>query len=154
MIQDYKQFFSRPAEQVAPDLLGRMLTLHLYNETRTGRILETGAYQEGKITPSREGMLYSPGTLFLMPRRAFLLFNIATERENYPSCVEIRRVACEDRIVNGPGAVSKAFGITKDLDGILLGEQIQITGERVEKSLIVKEDGEADNCSGYFSIKT
>src|SRR3989338_1479428 len=153
MIQDYKQFFSRPAEQVAPDLLGRMLTLHLYNETRTGRILETGAYQEGKITPSREGMRYAPGTLFLMPRRAFLLFNIATEKEGYPSCVEIRRVAFEEKVVNGPGAVSKAFGITKDLDGILLGDQIQISGERVESSLITRRNGDSDNCLGYFSIK-
>jgi len=151
---NYQQFFARTAGEVAPDLLGRLLTATTESGVITGRILETGAYQEGNETPSRAGMRYAPGTLFLMPRRGFLLFNIATDREGYPSCVEIRRVACEDKVVNGPGAISKAFGITKDLDGILLGEQIQITGERVEKSLIVKEDGEADNCSGYFSIKT
>jgi len=149
----YQQFFSRPAGEVAPDLLGRLLTATTEKKVITGRILETGAYQEGNEIPSRAGMKYPPGTIFLMPHRGFLLFNIATAREGYPSCIEIRRVAFEDRTVNGPGAASKAFGITNDLDGILLGEQVQITGERIEQSLIVRQDGKADNCLGYFSIK-
>lgn len=34
------------------------------NEELRGIILETAAYEGGKMTESRKGMLYAPGTIF------------------------------------------------------------------------------------------
>ena len=152
IFMDYHKFFGRKVDIVAKDLLGRSI-LRITNKGNTAaKIIETGAYEEGE-TPSREGMKYAPGTIFLMPYRSTYLFNIATDKRGYPSCVEIREIALHDKIISGSGKVSKFFDIGPDLDGIVLGEEIKIIGENVDKSKIKKIKGKSDNCIGYFLIK-
>ena len=150
---NYKKFFDRKVEEVAMDLLGRQLLRVTEKGGTSGRIVQTGAYEVGRETKSREGMKYAPGTIFLMPYRGSNLLNIATDKGGYPSCVEIRQIAFHDKVIDGSGAVTKALGIEPDLDGILLGEELQIIGEPVGRSQIKKIKGEADNCLGYYSIK-
>ena len=149
---DYHKFFGRKADRVAKDLLGRSILRITNKGSTSARIVETGAYEEGE-TPSREGMKYSPGTIFLMSYRGTYLFNIATGKRGYPSCVEIREIALHDKKISGSGKVSKFFDIGSDLDGILLGEAIKIIGENVDKYKIKKVKGRSDNCIGYFFIK-
>lgn len=148
---DYKEFFERKPEVVARELLGR--TLFRESKSVAGRIIETGAYRKGKQTISRKGMAYRSGRIFLMPRRGYDLFNISTEAEGKPSCVEIRAIESNNKKIVGPGKMSKYFGLTPEFDNILFGTEFQLFGESVRKSKIVKVKGRVDNCLGYFSIK-
>ena len=150
---NYDKFFSRTADNVAKDLLGRILVVRSPEGTVIGRVTETGAYDGGEETDSRKGMKYIPGTLFLMGYRGSNLFNISTDRKGHPSCVEVREIEIDDRKIKGSGRVSTALGVTSDLDGLVLGEKVQIIGESVGPLRIRRRKGEADNCLGYYSIK-
>ena len=150
---DYPKFFGRGVEEVAKDLLDRLLVRDTEKGTTSGRIIEVGAYEGGKETKSREGMKYSPGKIFLMPYRGCHLLNIATDKAGYPSCVEIRKVAFHDKIIDGSGAVANFLNIDSHLDGILLGQELKIAGESVPESRIKRVSGDSDNCLGYFLIK-
>ena len=150
---DYQRFFRRSSEEVAKDLLGRSLARTTKKGSTSGRIVETGAYQEGNETPTRAGMKYAPGTLFLMKYRNSYLFNIATDRKDYPSCVEIRELAFHNRHVKGSGAITKFFEITPDLNEIVLGDEIEVLGDSVERSRIKRISGNSSNCLGYFLIE-
>mgnify|MGYP001579569348 CR=1 FL=1 len=149
---DYRRFFERKAEEVAKDLLGRILIRTTRIGSTSATIIETGAYEGGKEIKARKGMEYEPGRLFLMPCRGNLLFNIATDREIYPSCVELRKVGTHEKTVTGSGAITRFFDIPKYLDGVLLGGEIQIIGESLEKSKIKKIKSDIKNCLGIYSI--
>jgi 3-methyladenine DNA glycosylase Mpg len=150
---DYGKFFRRESDEVARDLLGRLLIRNTERGATAGRITQIGAYEEGSEIPSREGMKYAPGRIFLMSHRGSHLLNISTEKKGYPSCVEIRQITFHDKIINGAGKVTTTFGITPDLDGLVLGKELQILGKPVEKSRIKRMKGDSDNCIGYFLIK-
>ena len=147
---NYEEFFGRKAEDVAVDLIGRILISELKEEIVGGRIIEVGAYEEGKEISSRKGMKYSPGKIFLMPYRGHYFFNISTDREGFPSCVEIRQIELKNKIVKGSGAVSNVLGITSNLDGIMFGEKLKIFEEPIKKYKIKKLKGASENCLGYF----
>lgn len=149
---DYKKFFGRKSEEVAQDLLGRFL-IKTTRKAIVGMITQTGAYEEGKDIVSRDGMKYAPGTIFFMPFRGSNLLNIATEKEGYPSCVEIREVAFPDRVVTGSGAVTNFLDLKQGLEGKLVGKELKISGKPVEKTKIKKVNGTSENCLGYFLIK-
>ena len=150
---DYDKFFSRNSEEVAVDLLGRMLLRNTKIGSTSGRIIETGVYVGGKETKSREGMKYTPGKIFLMPYRGSSLLNISTDREGFASCVEIRGIAFHSGVINGAGKVARFFDITEDLDSIMLGEELQIIGDAVDKSEVRKAKGDSSNCVGFCYIK-
>lgn len=150
---DYHKFFGRESNEVARDLLGRLLVRNTEKGSTSGRIVQTGAYEGGNGTPTRAGMKYPPGTLFLMKYRNSYLFNIATGEEGKPSCVEVRELAFHNGRIEGPGAVTKFFEITPDLDGILLGDKIEILGDSVDESEVKRVKGTSDNCRGYFLVK-
>lgn len=151
-ISDYKDFFGRSSDKVARDLIGRLLIRTSSKGITAGKITEVGAYEGGKEMPSRNGMKYAPGCLYLMSRRGNQLFNIATDREGFASCVEIREMSFHDRVVHGPGAISKYLEITKDLDGIYFGFELQISEEIADRTRIKIFPGESDNCLGYFTL--
>ena len=145
--------FARTATSVAKDLVGRMLVRKTPTGITAGKILQTGAYEGGRETNSRLGMNYSPGTIFLMPFRGFRLLNIATDKERFPSCVEIREVAYHDKRIKGSGAISNYLDIHQELDGLPLHENwLYILGESVNKNKIICEESSAENCLGYFSL--
>ena len=149
---DYEKFFSRKSEIVARELIGKQILRTANNGSVSCMIAETGAYEGGNINDSRKGMLYVPGTLFLMPFRAYKLLNIATDREGFPSCVEIRRIQLIDKQIKGPGSISKFLGL-EGLDGMLLGNEVQILDNtNLANPMVIKSDGKSENCLGYFSL--
>ena len=150
---DYRRFFRRSAEEVAKDLLGRYLVRETRDLSLVGRIIQTGAYGEGTETPSREGMLYTPGTIFVMPFRGSSFLNIATDRSGEPSCVLVRQVALNESVLDGPGKVGDFFEI-EDLDGFSFGDEFQLLGDPVDQSKMKRQvRGTSDNCLGYYSLK-
>lgn len=150
---DYQTFFQRDAETVAKNILGRQL-IRIENGqvVSTGKILQTAAYSGGKMTPIRQGMLYAPGTIFIMPFRGLHFLNITTLYEDEPSCVLIRQVSA-DKILDGPGKVGKFFNVAS-LDGIVIGQELQLKGESVDLEIITVDVTEApENCFGYYGIE-
>ncbi len=117
------QFFDRDALDVAPDLIGKILVRRLENgKTLKLRITETEAYRgeedkachasKGK-TPRTEVMYMSPGTIYIyLIYGMYQMLNFVTEQENLPHAVLIRGAG----EFNGPGKLTKALKITKDLN--------------------------------------
>jgi DNA-3-methyladenine glycosylase len=150
---DYVKFFDRKTDVVARDLLGRMFVRSTSSGDTIGRIIEIGAYVDGNETYTRTGMKYSAGTIFLMSYRSSRMLNIATGKEGRPSCVEIRGLEINDKVVRGSGRVTNVLNIGEDLDGILLGDELTIAGERAKRTEIVESEGQVDHCVGIYSIK-
>jgi 3-methyladenine DNA glycosylase Mpg len=150
---DYQRFFGRRADVVAKNLVGRLLVRTTESGITAGQILEVGAYEDGKEVPSRVGMKYSPGKIFLMPYRGTNLLNISTGKEGFPSCVEVRKLGLHDEVLIGSGKIASYLDISRDFDGLDLGEGIKISGEGVKKSHIIELEGLADNCIGIYAIR-
>lgn len=149
---NYETFFGRKAEIVARELIGRLLMRIGDKGTTTCEITETGAYEGGSETPSRAGMKYGPGRIFLMPYRGTYLFNIATGKEGEPSCVEIRELGFHNRRLKGSGLIASELDITTKLNGVMLGKEVLIEVAPAMPSLIIIErtKGKTPNCVGYF----
>lgn len=149
---NYNAFFDRKSDIIAREILGKKISRVTSSGEITGTIAESGAYEGRKITPSREGMLYDPGTLFLMPFRGLKLLNITTGGEGYPSCIEIRKLWVPGREIKGPGAISKFLDLG-GLEGTLLGNEVKILdGADSEGFSITRVKGKSENCLGYFLL--
>lgn len=155
-------FYARLAEVVAKALLKGKIMRKLPCGNIEGAILETGAYQGGNITKSRRGMLYKPGTIFLMPFRGLTSLNIATEEEYFTSCVEIRAAEFDGKLIETPHKLTKFLSLdyyepAKNLDGKMLGEELLI--KPLEKSLpesqiiVHRPSSRSDNCIAYYTVR-
>ncbi len=135
-------FYRRPAPMVAWDLLGKIMIRRGHEGTVGGVIVETEAYL-GKndlachashgITP-RNRIFYesSPGTVYVFQcHGGNYLFNVLTTEHRPMECVLVRAVQplvgiermrrrrpVEDQqLTSGPAKLSRAFGITKSVNG-------------------------------------
>lgn len=158
---DQNQFFGRKPEAVAKDLLGRYLVRQITgSRIVTATIAEVGAYSGDLNQPSRAGMNYAPGTLFMMPHRGYHLLNVATEREGTPSCIEIRAVdlgeAHQDiankKLVSGSARIANLFKVAS-FDGRPFNQVFRLGGSPVAKGKVTRTPGQSENCLGYFSLK-
>jgi 3-methyladenine DNA glycosylase Mpg len=156
---DYRAFFNRKSDVVAKDLLGRYLVKTtpsgLTRCERLCELTEVGAYKGDLDLPSRAGMSYAPGELFLMPYRGTLLFNIATGKEGDPACVEIRAAKFGEKETKGSGRIAHMFGLTEKLDGKDFEKVFRLSGDPVARKNISFSHGRgmSENCTGYFSLK-
>jgi len=155
-------FYARPSEAVAKALLNANIIRKLPTGDIKGKIIETGAYEGGSPTKSRKGMLYKPGTVFLMPHRGLTSINIATGEEYMASCVEIRAAQFEEQLIETPYKLANFLSISykdisKNLDGKLIGDELFIEplGKCLPDSQIVfkRPISKSDNCIGYYSIE-
>ena len=118
-----RQFFERTTLVVARDLLGKYLVRQTSDSIIAEMITETEAYigqkdlachaSKGR-TPRTEVMFGPAGHayIYLIYGMHFCL-NIVTEREKFPSAVLLRGV----QNINGPGRLTKHFGINASLKG-------------------------------------
>jgi DNA-3-methyladenine glycosylase len=137
-----RSFFSRATLQVARDLLGTQL-VHIDKGVRiAGTILETEAYigetdlgchAKAGRTPRTAVMYGPPGHAYVyFTYGMHWLFNIVTEREDFPAAVLIRAIDPTDGLAiiserrgnrprrdwaNGPGKLTQALGISKQHNG-------------------------------------
>ena len=118
-------FFARPSDEVAPDLIGKIL----WSPRRGGgRLTEVEAYLpvEDPASHSAPGptkrnaaMFGPPGTIYVfLSYGVHHLLNVVCDRREIGSAVLIR--AFEPFC--GPGRVGKALGIHAALNGLPLGE--------------------------------
>ena len=124
------EFYHRPCLDVARELVGKVL---VHGDLRL-RITETEAYcgesdtachaSKGR-TARTEVMYREAGTIYIyLCYGMHWMLNIVTGEENEPEAVLIR--ACEGKM-NGPGKLTKALGITGQLNrGSILGDELWI----------------------------
>lgn len=139
-------FYSRPAAEVAPDLLGCLLISEVRGERTSGRIVETEAYTGPEDPAShaaaaigrtaRNDPLYGPpGSAYIhLNYGIHWCLNTVTDREGHPAAVLIRalepaegeevmaRRRGRDELTNGPARLVRALGIGPQLQRHLLVE--------------------------------
>ena len=136
-------FYARPARDVAPDLLGKVLVSRVGGTEAVGRIVETEAYtgpeDPASHAAARIGRTARNAAMFGRPGTAYVYLsygihwclNVVTDREDHPGAVLIRalepvgdlepmraRRGVRDRdLARGPGRLAQALGVTGALDG-------------------------------------
>jgi DNA-3-methyladenine glycosylase len=131
-------FYDRPAERVAPDLLGKVIVHESGGETVAGRIVETEAYlgEGDEAAHSFAGVTARTRVIFGPPGHAYVYFsygmhhclNLVAEAEGRAGCVLIRaleplagmhrmferrpRVKQLRELCSGPGKLTQALGVT------------------------------------------
>ena len=135
-------FYDRPVEQVARDLLHCLLVRRTRRGLLVGRIVETEAYlSQGDsachaargMTPRNVSMFGSPGRAYVYAIHSRWCFNVVSEARGVPAAVLIRSVvplvglgqmsrnrkvdSCRDLdLARGPARLCEAFSINKQLD--------------------------------------
>ena len=156
------EFFNRPPEHVAADLIG----CHLYKKKDGieigGIIVETEAYSQfndpachayqGKRTKRNNAMFAAPGGIYVyLIYGLHFCFNIACDNEGIGSAVLIRaieplsgipemnkrRPKCKNHklLASGPGNLCNALNIDKSFDNTSLGKDIIVRQKTMGKVL-------------------
>ena len=139
-------FINKSTVEIARNLLGKKLLMKHDGMMIGGYIVETEAYigtedmachsYNGKRTPKVEAMYLEGGRIYVYVMHTHHMVNIVTKSENEPEAVLIRAIEPIDgiemmavnrgkddiEISNGPGKLTKAMGITKELNGSLINE--------------------------------
>ena len=146
-----KSFYQREDPvQIAHDLIGKVLVTHFNEELTKGIIVETEAYKApedrachahlNKFSKRTEVMFREGGCAYIyLCYGMHHLFNVVTGKEGQAHAVlvraleplegkdfmEERRGNPKDkyRVTKGPGSLSKAMGITKELTGHMLTQE-------------------------------
>jgi DNA-3-methyladenine glycosylase len=118
-----KVFFNRPAPTVARELIGKYLVSSLQESPVAYRIIETEAYEgpNDRASHASKGLTPRTSIMFGEPGKWYVYFiygmyemlNIVTGEKGYPAAVLIRGVEG----FNGPGKLTRALGITRQLNG-------------------------------------
>ena len=156
-----RDFYARPAVEVARDCLGKIL---VHGKT-AGRIVETEAYLgvDDRAAHAWRGMTDRTRVIFGPPGHAYVYFiygmyeclNFVAEPEGQAGCVLIRalepvagiqtmrrrRPAAKriEDLASGPGKLTLALGITRKQNGAdLTGSALQVRGLRAEPPIEVE----------------
>jgi len=152
-------FFSRDAEQVARELLGKTIVRNIDGKEMKARIVETEAYYDDKDPASRackngdlkETMKMKEATILVYGVHNNWLINFVTGKEGKAEAVLLRALEPLNFSgkCNGPGLLTKALQINKkfhkqsilDSDELFVIEGGKETFEIVESNRIgVKKD--------------
>ncbi len=121
-----REFFARPTVTVARELIGKYLVRAVGSSLLVARIVETEAYvgPQDKACHASKGRTPRTEVLFGPPGHAYVylcygmheLLNVVTEREEFPAAVLLRAIDLEGRLVDGPGRLTRALAVTRDLN--------------------------------------
>lgn len=121
-----RAFFSRPTLQVARSLVGKYLVRDNGAGLIAGRIIEVEAYvgPEDKACHASKGRTARTEVLFGPPGMAYVylcygmheMLNVVTEQDGYPAAILLRAVECDGLLIDGPGRLTRAFGIDRRLN--------------------------------------
>jgi len=124
-------FFARPAEVVAPELIGCLLVKRQADgELLWGVIVETEAYCQSepachghrRRSPSNETLFGEPGRFYVYVSYGIHhCVNVVTGRDNWANGVLLRAVALPEepeRIASGPALLARRFGLDRLHDGL------------------------------------
>lgn len=122
-------FFARPAEQVAPELIGCRLVRRLSEDSLLwGVIVETEAYCQSEAachghrrrSPSNETLFGEPGRFYVYVSHGIHhCINVVTGHADWANGVLLRAIALPgepERIAAGPALLARRFGIDRSHD--------------------------------------
>ncbi|QVL52633.1 MAG: DNA-3-methyladenine glycosylase [Cyanobium sp. M30B3] len=125
-----RSFFRRPAEQVAPELIGCLLVKRqTTGELLWGVIVETEAYSQEepachgyrRRSPSNETLFGEPGRFYVYVSYGIHhCVNVVTDRAGWANGVLLRAAALpgeDGRVAAGPALLARRFGIDRGADG-------------------------------------
>ena len=125
-----RPFFARPAEEVAPDLLGCLLVKRQAGgELLWGVFVETEAYCQSepachghrRRSPQNETLFGEPGRFYVYVSYGIHhCVNVVTGRAGWANGVLLRAAALPEqpeRLAAGPGLLARAFTIDRGRDG-------------------------------------
>ena len=128
-----QSFFCRPAELVAPELIGCLLVKRqLSGELLWGVIVETEAYSQDdpachgyrRRSPSNETLFGEPGRFYVYVSYGIHhCVNVVTHKPNWANGVLLRAVAIPgkpERLAAGPALLARCFGIDRTHDAQLV----------------------------------
>lgn len=139
-------FFSRDAETVARELLGKILVVKKNGKEKKALIVETEAYFDDKDPASRackngdlkETMEDFPGTILVYGVHNSWLINFVTGKKGKAEAVLLR--ALEPLNFNekcsGPGLLTKAMEIDKNFHKKKIGEEILVLENVLDKEIV------------------
>jgi len=117
-----KEFFTRPATEVAPDLVGKILCRRIDGKILRARITETECYYgfDDSASHAHKGMTERNSIMFEEGGRLYIylcygihnLLNITTGESGHPEAVLIRGI----EKAQGPGKLTKALSIDRSLN--------------------------------------
>lgn len=145
-----REYFDRPTLEVARSLVGKYLVREQGSTVIAGRIIEVEAYigTEDKACHASKGRTARTEVLFGPPGHAYVylcygmheMLNVVTEQEGFPAAILLRAVECEGTLIDGPGRVTRAFGIDRHLNrcDLTLGQSLwfEDRGESVSTGLL------------------
>lgn len=169
MKQLNRKFFERDTLIVAKDLLGCFLIRKVGRKVIRTRIIETEAYigeddlacHAAKGRTKRTEVMYSKAgyAYVYLVYGMYDMFNIVTERENFPAAVLIRSVEVEGVSklkTNGPGKLTRTLKIDRTFNGwnLTRGEVLWFERGKIskgEKIVATKRRGVAyaKHCAKY-----
>ena len=133
-----KEYFSAPATELAPKLLGKYLCRKIEDKIVKYRISETECYfgEEDSACHAHKGRTARTDIMYKQGGNAYVylcygihnLLNITTGEEGHPEAVLIRGVGN----IIGPGRVTKALSVTRELNTKPLS---------IESGLWIEDDG-------------
>jgi len=156
-------YIHQSTEEIARQLLGKILIHKTPTRFYSGYIVETEAYlgiedmachsYAGRRTPRLESMYKLGGTIYIYTMHTHQMLNIVTKKAGDPQAVLIRAIEPIDglewmernrkttglTVCNGPGKLTKAMEITKILDGDVINKSSLLiiegkTPSQIEKS--------------------
>ena len=145
-----REYFDRPTLEVARSLVGKYLVREQGHGLIAGRIIEVEAYigTEDKACHASKGRTARTEVLFGPPGHAYVylcygmheMLNVVTEQVGFPAAILLRAVECEGTLIDGPGRVTRAFGIDRRLNrcDLTLGQSLwfEDRGESVSTGLL------------------
>ncbi|WP_081167249.1 DNA-3-methyladenine glycosylase [Lactococcus garvieae] len=151
--KNFLDTISKSTIETAKSLLGMRLLWKRDGETQIlGNIVETEAYLgtldsachsfNGKRTPRNESMYLSSGHWYVYQIHGHFMLNLVTMGENEPEAVLIRAVQSHIPTMDGsgPGKLTKAFGITKALDGQLFTDStLTLETDKIPKEIVSRK---------------
>ncbi len=121
-----RAYFCRPTLDVARSLIGKYLVRDNGEGLIAGRIVEVEAYvgPEDKACHASKGRTARTDVLFGPPGHAYVylcygiheMLNVVTEEDGFPAAILLRAVECHGILIDGPGRVTRAFGIDRRLN--------------------------------------
>lgn len=125
-----RSFFARPAQAVAPELIGCLLVKRQpEGELLWGVIVETEAYCQSepachghrRRSPSNETLFGEPGRFYVYVSYGIHhCVNVTTGRADWANGVLLRALAMPGephRVAAGPGLLARRFGLDRSHDG-------------------------------------
>lgn len=156
-------FHSKDVLKLAHNILGMVICTNFSGKLTSGIIVETEAYKGindkashaygNKKTTKNNSMYLNGGTIYIYKCYGIHnLFNIVTNHIGFPDAILIRAIEPLHGInvmklrtnktntldiASGPGKLSKALGMTLNMDGLVLGDEIWLEGYLNPKNISI-----------------